>query len=186
MSEGNQANKIIRAHVLWSLGAGLIPVPILDIAAVSAIQVDMLMKLAGQFGIDYSKTTGRTFVTALAGGTLARVGASAVKIIPGIGTIIGGLSMSALSGASTYAVGQVAMAQFASGGDLSDVDMDSAKQEFSDAFKRGKQFVSGLKGQKKESKDLYRALKKLEDRKKKGDLTEEEFEAEKHKLLDSV
>ena len=94
--------------------------------------------------------------------------------------------MSALSGASTYAVGQVAVGQFASGGDLSGVDRDSAKQAFTDALERGKEFVSGLKGQKKESKDLYRSLKKLEDQMKKGHLTEEEFETKKQELLDKV
>ena len=102
-----EADKIVRSHVLWALGAGLMPVPLFDIAAVTALQMDMLKQLADVYEADFSKSTGKTFVSALAGSTTARIGASLVKAVPGVGTVLGGVSMSALSGASTYAVGQV-------------------------------------------------------------------------------
>jgi len=36
---------------------------------------------------------------------VARVGANVLKLIPGIGSVLGGAAMSAMSGASTYAIG---------------------------------------------------------------------------------
>lgn len=125
------AEKIISTHVLWSLGAGLMPLPLFDIVAVTAIQVDMLNQLADEYDADFSDSTGKAFVAALTGVTFARIGASILKVIPGVGSVIGGLSMSAMSGASTYAVGHVAKEYFATGADLSNVDVDKAKEAYS-------------------------------------------------------
>jgi uncharacterized protein (DUF697 family) len=180
------ADKVIRGHVIWSLGAGLIPVPLFDLAAVTAIQLDMLKQLADLYEADFSKSRGKAFVSALTGSTFAKIGASLVKTIPGIGTVLGGLSMSALSGASTYAVGQVVVMHLEASGEFLDVDLDSAKSAYKEAFEQGKQFVSGLEGEEKAAKDVYEALDKLGQLKEKGVITEEEFEAQKQKLLDRL
>ena len=94
----------------------MIPIPMLDFTAVTAIQIDMLSQLSTLYGADYTASTGKTFVAALTGSTFAKIGASLVKIVPGIGTMIGGLSMSIMSGASTYAVGQVGYLPLRDGG----------------------------------------------------------------------
>ena len=46
--------------------------------------------------------TGKRWVGALTGGALARIGAPAIRAIPGVGGLLGGLSMSIASGASTW------------------------------------------------------------------------------------
>jgi uncharacterized protein (DUF697 family) len=180
------ADKIVRSHVIWSLGAGLIPVPLFDLAAVTAIQLDMLKQLADLYEADFSQSRGKAFVSALTGSTFAKIGASLVKTIPGIGTVLGGLSMSVLSGASTYAVGQVVITHLEASGEFLNVDLDSAKATYKEAFEQGKQFVSGLEGEEKAAKDVYEALDKLGQLKEKGVLTEEEFETQKQKLLDRL
>ena len=186
MSKSQAADRIIREHVLWSLGAGLLPVPLFDIAAVTAVQMDMLRQLAGLFEVDYSKSTGKSFVSALTGSTFARIGASLVKAVPGVGTVLGGISMSLMSGASTYAVGQVAASHFGSEGGLLDVDMDWAKRAYGEAFERGKQFVSDLESEGKTADDAYEALDKLGQLREKGVITEDEFVAQKVKILDRI
>ena len=40
------ADAIIKKHVLLSIGGGLIPIPLVDMAAVTALQVSMLEQLA--------------------------------------------------------------------------------------------------------------------------------------------
>src|ERR1700742_4189273 len=107
-----RAEAIINQHITWAMGAGLVPVPILAIAAVSAIQLDMLKQLATLYGVRYSESEGKAWLSALSGSILAKIAANAFKLIPGIGSILGGISMAALSGASTYALGQVAIAHF--------------------------------------------------------------------------
>ncbi|MDO7639077.1 MAG: hypothetical protein MUQ61_00270, partial [OM182 bacterium] len=59
-----------------------------------------------------------------------------VKLIPVIGTLVGGLSLSALGAASTYAVGKVFVEHFEKGGTLANFSVDSVKDEFKKAFEK--------------------------------------------------
>lgn len=149
-AEANAARReridaIIRKHVLWASGAGLIPIPLADVAAVTGVQVSMLRDITRLFKSELSEADLQNFITALTGGMLARLGASAVKAIPGIGTLLGGASMSIMSGASTYAVGKVARNQLEAGGSLGAVDLDKAKREYNQAYDAGKDYVTKLK-----------------------------------------
>ena len=186
LNRTNEADRIVRRHVLWSMGAGLIPVPLFDIAAVTAVQIDMLKQLAALYEVDYSTESGKTFASALTSSTFARIGASLVKTVPGIGSLVGGVSMSALSGASTYAVGKLAINIFEERGNLFSVDLDSAKQAYTEMLEQGKQFVSNLGGGGKGNQDVFQTLEKLSELKEKGVITEEDFEAQKQRLLDSL
>ena len=178
-------DRIVRGHVIWAMGAGLIPIPLFDIAAVTAIQIDALKKLAAEEGVDYTTDGGKQFVTALTGGTFARLGASLVKGIPGVGTVIGGLSMSAMSAASTYAVCQVAIGQLKSGRNFVLVDLDDAKRIYEKALEKGKAFVKSIESEvnPEESKETYENLEKLKSLKESGVLTEAEYEEKKNQLL---
>lgn len=183
MVNRTQAENIIRSHVLWAMGAGLIPVPLVDFAAVTSIQLDMLQQLAHLYGVDYSLSTGKAFVSALTGTTIARLGASFVKTIPGIGTVLGGASMSVMSGASTYAVGQVAINVFTNSGSLRNFDTTQAKRAYESAYERGKSYVSDLDNKKDDAATVYQDLERLGKLKESGILTEQEFEAKKAELL---
>ena len=179
---------IVRAHVIWAMGAGLIPVPVFDIAAVTAIQMDALKKLAAETGVDYTSDKGKQFVAALTGGTFARLGASLIKSIPGVGTVVGGLSMSALSAASTYAVCQVAISNFHTEKNFVLVDLDEAKRLYEKALEKGKTFVKSLENDEKtaDTKEIYQNLEKLKSLHESGVLTEEEFEVKKSQLLEKL
>lgn len=184
MSQRTEAEAIVRTHVLWAMGGGLIPIPLVDFAAVTAIQLEMLQQLAQLYGVNYSRSTGKTFVSALTGTTIARLGASFIKAIPGIGSVIGGASMSIASGASTYAVGQVAISHFSGGGSLNNFVEEQVKAAYDSAYEQGKGYVSDLENQKgNDAADIYQALEKLGKLKEQGILTEEEFQAKKKELL---
>jgi uncharacterized protein (DUF697 family) len=180
----SNAEATIRTHVLWAMGAGLIPVPLMDFAAVTAIQLDMLQQLASLYGVDYSLSTGKAFVSALTGTTIARLGASAIKAIPGVGWALGGVSMSVMSGASTYAVGQVAISHFSASGNLRDFNLDQVRRAYNDAYEKGKTYVSDLeKNKKNDAADIYQSLERLGKLRDQGVLSEEEFLAKKKELL---
>jgi hypothetical protein len=123
-------------------------------------------------------------VSALTGSTFARLSASLFKAVPGVGTIIGGLSMSVMSRASTYAVGQVAKSGFGSEKSLGGIDLNWAKDEYDKAFDKGKEYVSHAK--KTGSKDAVESLTELGKLRDDGVITEEEFEEQKRKLLERV
>lgn len=133
-----RADSIIQNHMIWSMGAGLIPVPIADFFAVSAIQLDMIRQLAKVYGIDFSEQAGKASITSLTSSGLARLGARAVKFIPGVGTILGGITMSILSGASSYALGQVFKKHFESGGTFLDFEPGRVKKFYDEQFEKGK------------------------------------------------
>lgn len=178
------AEATIRTHVLWAMGAGLIPVPLVDFAAVTAIQLDMLQQLASLYGVDYSLSTGKAFVSALTGTTIARLGASMIKSIPWVGWTLGGVSMSVMSGASTYAVGQVAISHFSGSGNLRDFNLDQVRRSYNDAYEKGKNYVSDLEKNKKDAAaDVYQSLEQLGKLRDQGVLSEEEFLAKKKDLL---
>ena len=184
MSQRVQAEAIIRSHVLWAIGGGLIPIPLVDFAAVTAIQLEMLQQLAQLYGVDYSTSNGKAFVSALTGTTIARLGASLLKAIPGVGTVIGGASMALTSGASTYAVGQVAVSHFSNSGTLGNFVEEQVRTAYNEAFEFGKTYVSDLEKEKgNEAANIYQTLEQLGKLKDQGVLTEEEFQAKKEELL---
>jgi uncharacterized protein (DUF697 family) len=182
MDKRTQAEKIIKGHIMWAMGSGLMPIPLLDLAAVTAVQMDMIKQLSDLYEADFSQAVGKTFVTAVTGTTFAKIGASALKSIPGLGTILGGLSMSLLSGASTYAVGQLAVAQLVNDGDLMNIDLDKAKATYQDWFEKGKEYVSNLEKEDKKA-DILESLEKLGELRAQGVITDAEFEAKKQELL---
>jgi len=174
-------DEVVRSHAWWATGAGLVPVPLFDLIAVTAIQLDMLKALARLHDADYSEDSGKAFVSALAGSTFAKLGASAVKSVPVIGSVLGGVSMSVLSGASTYAVGQVAVRSLEEGKGFLLLDSDDAREAYEEALERGKRLFS-KRGKHPRAEEL-KMLKELGKLKAQGILTEDEFEAKKSEIL---
>jgi len=143
---GKHADTIIRNHVIWSMGAGFIPVLIADIFAVSALQLDMIRQMCKVYEVDFSETQGKAVVTSLTSSTLARLGAgSLVKLIPGLGSIVGGVTVSVFAGASTYAIGQVFKRHFESGGTILDFDPARLKKMYKEQFEKGKKVAEQLR-----------------------------------------
>ncbi len=142
----NHADTVIRNHVIWSMGAGLIPVLVADIFAVSALQLDMIRQLCKVYDLDFQDTRGKAIVTSLTSSTLARLGArSLVKLIPGVGTYLGGVTVSIFAGASTYALGEVFKKHFESGGTILDFDPDRVRNYYAEKFEKGKNIAKEWK-----------------------------------------
>ncbi len=182
------ANQVINQHVLWSMAAGAVPVPILDIAAVSMIQIDMVKQLCAAYDLPYTESQGKSIVTSIAGSTIARIAASAVKGIPVIGSALGGVSMVILSGASTYGIGKVFLNYFAMGKGLDDIDIEEGKKQYEEEFKKGKDYAMTLEkeGKAKGQAEVFNKLDKLKKLKDAGVLTDEEFNTKKEELLSKV
>ncbi len=189
------ADSIIRNHMIWSMGAGFIPVPIADFFAVSAIQLDMIRQLCKLYDVDFKETEGKAVITALTGSGLARLGARAVKFIPGIGSVLGGVTMAILSGASSYALGEVFKKHFETGGTFLDFDPGRLKKFYNEKFEKGKKVAEDIQKEQKETKKAFQKmksskeddpigkLKELAELKKEGIITEEEFQKMKAKLI---
>lgn len=147
------AETIVRNHILFSMGAGAIPVPVADVLAVSASQLDMIRQLCKVYDVDFHETQGKAIVSALTISTLARLGAgSFAKLIPLVGSIAGSIANAVLSGASTYALGQVFKAHFETGGTILDFDPDRLKKMYKEQFEKGKKVAEELRRQQEAKK----------------------------------
>jgi len=185
-----RASEIVKNHVGFSLGAALIPMPGADLLAVSAVQLNMLRQLAKLYGIGFLDTLGKNIISAVAGGSAARLGASIVKAIPGVGTIVGELSMPALSGASTYALGRVVASHFHRGGSLDDLDLKNARKGYQSEVENGKHVAEELTQTKphaqSDTDDAMEKIRKMAEMKEAGIITEEEFKQLKERLLAQI
>jgi len=122
------ASKLVDRFSLWSGAAGLVPIPLVDIAAVGGVQLQMLRRLSEIYGVPFSDNVGKSLIASLAGSvipastaTTAAMGVgSFVKGLPGIGTAIGVITMPVVSAGATYIIGKVFIQHFASGGTLLD------------------------------------------------------------------
>lgn len=191
-NQTSHADTIIRNHMMWSMGAGFIPVPIADFFAVSAVQLDMIRQLCKVYNIDFQQTQGKAVITAMTGSSLARMGARVVKLIPGVGSVLGGVTLAVLSGASTYALGEVFKKHFETGGTFLDFDVERLKKFYNEKFEKGKQVAEELrKNQEKtetsaDQSGVISQLQQLAKLKEDGILTEEEFLELKKKIIPSM
>lgn len=184
-----EPESIINEHIGYSMIAGAIPIPLVDIAAVTAIQLDMIHQLTNYYEIDFNDELGKSLVTTTVGASLGsilgRAGASLVKGIPGVGTVLGIGSQVVVSGASTYAIGHLFNNHFKANGTLSDVNIETMKDGFKDLFNVGKDFV-GKRQKSESSEDKLKTLAKLKELKESGAITEEEYNETKKNILSSL
>lgn len=208
------ADTVVRNHVIWSMGASfLIPIPIADVFAVSALQLDMIRQLSRVYDIDFAETQGKAIITSLTSSTLARAGArSLIKLVPGLGTVIGGVTVSIFNGASTYALGEVFKRHFESGGTILDFDTERLKKVYKEKFEKGKKVVEEWRQEEQQAKkegastvsedipesavpedavtddnkeDVLAKLRELGDLRDKGVISPEEFAEMKKKLIEN-
>jgi uncharacterized protein (DUF697 family) len=191
-----RADAMIKNHMVWSMSAGFIPVPVADVLAVTAIQLDMVRSLARIYDVEFKESQGKAIITSLAGSGMARLSANAVKIFPGLGTVVGGITMAALSGASTYAVGEVFKKHFQTGGTFLDFDPERLRKLYREKFEKGKQMAKKMKADKKtdsdvrdkttspmSESDVVNRLSQLQELKAKGVITDQEFTQFKERLM---
>ena len=143
----SEAQNIVKANIITSMASGLIPVPLFDMISLTNIQFHLIQTLAEHYQIP-ADNINKSLITSLVSGSLPVISvlglSSFIKIIPGIGSLAGSGSVSIISGAISYAVGQVFIRHFEQGGTLEDFDPDSVKEYFNEQFKAGKLIASEL------------------------------------------
>lgn len=127
-----RARKLVERFSLYSGVAGLLPIPVVDIAAVGGVQLQMLRRISQIYDIPFSKNRGKAIIAAFAGTMIpASTGlgmASLVKSVPIAGTAIGALTAPAVSVGATYVIGMTFIEHFDKGGTLLDFDPPDYKE----------------------------------------------------------
>lgn len=139
------AKYLVKRYMLYTGGAGLIPIPVLDVASVGALQLKMIRELSDLYKIPFKENIVRGSISVLAGGlaavSLAKSTGGLLKSVPLVGSVLGAASLGIYSSASTYAIGRVFIAHFESGGTFltfnAEKYRDLYKKHFYSAKERG-------------------------------------------------
>lgn len=144
-SRSTIAENIIKTHIITGMALGLIPLPILDMMALSGVQANLLRILCHHYQVTFDEQVSKCIVSSMIRGALPVLTvlslSSFTKIIPGIGTLGGGISMALLVGATVYATGQVFVRHFESGGSLEDFNAKHWRHFFQQQFEEGKNLI---------------------------------------------
>lgn len=118
-----EAQAIIERHAAWAGAGGVLPLPLLDTAAVVAANLSMVKQLATLYGIPFRRDRTRTVVLSVIGGLLpdgagALTAAVAGRLVPGAG-LLGLAASSAAAIALTRLLGEAYRTHFETGAPLS-------------------------------------------------------------------
>lgn len=135
------AESLIKNHVIGAVSISIVPIPLIDIAAVGALQLRMIHKLSDHYGKDFSSELVRSVIASL-GGSFLGYGAgmmamSLFKVVPGFGWMLGMVSVPVVSGAATYAIGKVFQKHFEEGGTIFDLTPSKVKAYADEQYERG-------------------------------------------------
>lgn len=136
-----EAEGIIRTHVIASSTLGLAPLPLLDAILLFNLQLNLMGRLADHYGIAFDRLyagIGASLLTAalpvLATGALV----SPLKLLPGLGTLGAGATLSSLASITSYATGVVLMEHFEAGGTLADLSTGAFRARFREVLRQGR------------------------------------------------
>lgn len=155
MSENEQkALKTVKNYMWWSMGAGLIPVPWVDLAAVASVQLKLLAEISKIYGVPFQENAGKAAISSLVGFVLPHAMAfgaigSLLKAIPVVGVLAGSPAMGLFAGAYTWALGRVFIQHFESGGTFLSFKPEQVKEYFQAQFEEGRKVAATMGTQEK-------------------------------------
>jgi uncharacterized protein (DUF697 family) len=124
-------------------------VPVLDLAAVTSVQLKMLAEVAKIYGVPFNQTRGKAVVGSLIGSVVPAavsfgVAGSLLKAVPVVGALAGAPAMVAFSGAATWGLGKVFIQHFESGGTFLDFNPDEVKEYFKSQYEDGRKMSTTM------------------------------------------
>lgn len=139
------ADNTIRHYCYWSFSAALIPVPIVDLAAMSAIQVKMIGELCALYEVPFSQERARTTISTLLASASSSTFVSLAKMIPGLGYFGVAVPLAGINVSYTYAVGKIFAQHFQSGEPLESFDPAEQKSQLAEKLREGREFAKRTK-----------------------------------------
>ena len=117
-----EALKLVERFAFWAGAAGAIPLPVLDITGIGAVQVQMIRRLAEMYDADFSGSRTKALLAAITGATLtgsSSLGAASLtKSVPILGPAVSSVAVPTLGASATFAIGIAFIKHFESGGTL--------------------------------------------------------------------
>jgi uncharacterized protein (DUF697 family) len=141
MERRARAVAVVKRLSLWAGAAGLIPLPVVDLAAVGGVQIEMLRRISKIYEVPFSENSGKALIAGIAGSMIpASSGmgaASLIKGVPLLGTAVSAVAMPTLSVGATYAIGMAFIQHFATGGTMLDFNPPDYSEFLKPAPRKG-------------------------------------------------
>ena len=140
-----KAQRIIATTATASFGAGFTPIPFADAALIVPTQVGMIAAITAVYGIKVDKSIMTAIITSLLGTSGATVlgksiVANLLKLIPGMGTAVGGTISGTIAAALTTALGgtYIVIMEMLVKGEINENDMktENFTEQIRDIFKQ--------------------------------------------------
>jgi uncharacterized protein (DUF697 family) len=145
-----EARRTVRKYMWLSMGASVVPLPVVNVLGVSALQLRMLQVLAEHYGVPFSKDLGKEIISSLLGSivptSFSVTTASALKMVPEAAVVVSTLSMPIFAGAATYAIGKIFIQHFESGSTFLEFEPAKVREHFRQEFERGEHLAATSHG----------------------------------------
>lgn len=136
---------VVKRFARMTMGTALIPLPLVDWVAGTAVQMKMIKTLAELYRVEFSEQRTRAIIGSLIGGFhVGLLTGSLFKVVPVIGLAGGVVSSAALSYGITYTLGVIFIRHFEAGGTLLNFNIQKARREFPQACAEGREKVPSL------------------------------------------
>ncbi|ESQ11993.1 MAG: DUF697 domain-containing protein [Thiohalocapsa sp. PB-PSB1] len=144
-----EAQGIVKHYAIVALSIGLLPFPALDGVALVNLQMNLIGRLADQYGVAFNNVY-RSMAASLITGALpvlvTGLGLSMLKVVPVFGSLSGAGTLSTLAAAMTYANGQVLIEHFEAGGTLDNLSPAVFRRRLRAQLSSGQRFVNAPRG----------------------------------------
>jgi uncharacterized protein (DUF697 family) len=144
----SRVEEIIKNRALLAAGMGLVPVTVLNLVSVAAIQISMVQSITRLYNIEVKKSWIKNVIAAAGGGlgavTLSGAAAKSLVAAPLIGTSLAVLSAPAMNGLATYAVGYMFIRYFESPEGLLKANAAALREWLQEGFKDGREKLGGV------------------------------------------
>jgi uncharacterized protein (DUF697 family) len=111
LRQQSQARKIVERHTLYAAVGGLIPLPIANVAGITAIIMRMVKALSGIYEVPFERDRARSIVMGLMGGAvptgLAAMTTSTLALVAPGSALVGLVVSSITAGALTRGIGLI-------------------------------------------------------------------------------
>jgi uncharacterized protein (DUF697 family) len=141
VNKASQAHRTVKNYMMGAMAIGLIPLPLVDMVAVTAIQIKTIHSIAKQYEVPFSQNQVKSLLMSLLGGTITLTTTVLAKSLPVIGQATGIISAMIVGGATTYAIGKIFIEHFESGGNFLDFDPETMRTHFQELYEDGKQLA---------------------------------------------
>jgi uncharacterized protein (DUF697 family) len=138
------AQGLVKYYSAWSFGAGIVPLPMIDMLLVMGVNAQMLRKMSAIYGVTFSENIAKNLIASMLAGLVPGalsfgVVGYALRSVPVFGPLLGLMVMPSFSAAATYAVGRVFLKHFEAGGTLLNFKVDAMREHFRKEFDAAKE-----------------------------------------------